>query len=81
MTFASNPVIQRLRQEREAEEQSATVKAAELWAKMDKNQKTAVRFGMFPSEIMEEADAAGFDTHEVCCAQMECATKDGGMRA
>jgi hypothetical protein len=30
-------------------------KVAEVWVKMDKNQRTGVRFGMFPAEVMKEA--------------------------
>lgn len=55
-------------------------KAKVMWGTFTENEKTAVRFGMFPMERMREADKAGFDQHKIVCALMDCASKDGGMR-
>jgi len=55
-------------------------KAAEVWQGMDKNEKTGVRFGMFPQAKMEAAKAEGFDGHKLVCALMDQAQANGGMR-
>lgn len=55
--------------------------AAALWLSMDKNEKTGVRFGMFPIEKMKKAEKEGFNVKDLCIALMECASKDGGMVA
>lgn len=72
--------INRLREERLAKKQQAKAKAAQLWQDMDANEKTAVRFGMFPANRMRDAEKEGFDCHEIVCALMDCASNDGGMR-
>ncbi len=59
----------------------ATIKAAEIWAAMDKNEKAGVRFGLFPTVRMRAAETEGFKGHDICCTLMDCAKKDGGMRA
>jgi hypothetical protein len=51
--------------------------AAELWAGFDKNEKTGVRFGMFPAKKMEPHKHLG---NELAVALMGCAERDGGMR-
>lgn len=56
-------------------------KAAEMWAAFTKNEKTAVRFGMFPAGPMQAADKEGFDGRLLSVALMDCATADGGMKA
>jgi len=58
-----------------------TKKAAEVWQEMTKNEKTGVRFGMFPHEKMKAAEAEGFNGHKLVCALMDQAQADGGMRA
>jgi hypothetical protein len=60
---------------------AAEKKATEIWAIMDSNQKTGVRFGMFPAEIMREAEKQGIDGRELSIALMDCAKKNGGMKA
>lgn len=55
--------------------------AAAIWSKLDKNEKTGVRFGMFPMGKMQEAEKEGFNTKDICVALMDCANNDGGMRA
>ena len=70
--------------------------AAQLWATFDTNEKGFVRFGMFPDGKMraaEKALAAEFELcgqnsresselgKDLCVALMDCASKDGGMRA
>jgi hypothetical protein len=64
----------------EIREQTKT-KAATIWGSMDNNAKTGVRFGMFPADVMRRAEAEGFDQHRLCCDLMDCASRDGGMRA
>ena len=56
-------------------------KAAAMWSKLTENEKTGVRFGMVPARKMLEAKKEGFDGLNLCCALMECAKKNGGMRA
>ena len=61
--------------------------AAALWAGMTSNEKSLVRFGMFPAGKMAEGERTlrehfGRDTTRLLAvALMECAEKDGGMRA
>jgi hypothetical protein len=56
-------------------------KAEALWQAMDANEQTGIRFGMFPAVKMREAEADGFDGHELCVALMDVASARGGMRA
>jgi len=56
-------------------------KARDIWKTMDDNGKAIVRFGMFPSEIMKEAAAEGYDGRDLAVALMDCAEADGGMVA
>lgn len=56
-------------------------KAAAIWIGMDKNEKTGVRFGMFPMGKMKEAEKEGFNINDLCVALMEYAAKNGGMIA
>jgi hypothetical protein len=55
--------------------------AAALWRHMDRNQKTGVRFGLFPAQLMREAEKQGYKVRELTSALMELAKNDGGMRA
>ncbi len=54
-------------------------KARDIWKTMDKDGKAIVRFGMFPSEIMMEAEAEGYNGTDLAVALMDCAEADGGM--
>jgi hypothetical protein len=56
-------------------------KAEKLWASFTPNEKAGVRFGMFPFEKMTAAENEGHDGRLLAVALMNCATKDGGMRA
>lgn len=58
-----------------------SARAQAMWQNMDDNEKTGVRFGMFPAVKMREAEAEGFDGHLLCIELMDCASKNGGMRA
>ena len=60
---------------------STQAKAKQLWESMDDNEKTGVRFGLFPANRMRFLEDEGFNLHEMVCALMDCAKKDGGMRA
>ena len=64
-----------------AEVKDVKEKAAKVWQGMDKNEKTGVRFGMFPQAKMKAAEAEGYDGHKLVCALMDQAQADGGMRA
>ena len=56
-------------------------KAELMWAAFTDNQKTGCRFGMFPAAEMHAADKEGFDGRLLAVALMDCASKNGGMRA
>lgn len=62
----------------ESSEQMAA-KAALIWQVMDRNARHGVRLGLFPAEVMAEAEREGFDGRLLAIALMECAKKDGGM--
>jgi hypothetical protein len=93
--FATNPVIQRIRQERETIMAGIDAKAQMVWEAMDANQKLGVRFGLFPVEVIAKAetemgwspqvpgkpDPYAEEKEDLCIAMMNCASKDGGMRA
>jgi len=54
--------------------------AALLWADFTDNEKAMVRFGMFPaSKMPKDLDKDG--CRLLAVALMDCAAKDGGMRA
>jgi len=55
--------------------------AAHIWAAADRNERTGIRFGLFPAYRMQQAKAEGIDMHALACALMDCARIDGGMRA
>ncbi len=55
--------------------------ARDRWLKLTANQKAAIRFGMFPAEVMREGESDGLNGHALACAFMDCAKADGGMRA
>ena len=50
-------------------------KAAEIWAAMDENQRTAVRFGMFPADVMRQAEAEGFTGKDLSVELMSIASR------
>ena len=54
-------------------------KATAIWQAMDRNARHGIRFGLFPAEIMAEAERQGYDGRQLAIALMECAEKDGGM--
>lgn len=59
----------------------AEIKARELWATFTANEKSLVRFGMFPAKQMTAATADGHDSRLLAVALCDCAANDGGMRA
>jgi hypothetical protein len=59
----------------------AQTKAAEIWAAMDQNARHGVRCGLFPAKVIEAAEKEGHDGRLLCIALMDCASKEGGMRA
>jgi len=57
-------------------------KASSMWAAFNANDRAGVRFGMFPFAAMKEAERVGYtDGRRLSVALMDCATRDGGMRA
>jgi hypothetical protein len=60
---------------------NAEAKAREIWKAMTDSERHGVRFGLFPHEKMEAATREGFDGKLLATALMDCAEKDGGMRA
>jgi len=46
-------------------------KAAEVWQGMDKNEKTGVRFGLFPADKMRQVEAEGYDGRKFVLALMD----------
>ncbi len=64
-------------------------RAAAMWLAFTANQRTMCRFGMFPAEEMKAAtDALSAELEsprevgkDLAVALMDCASKDGGMRA
>lgn len=51
------------------------------WAKMNESQKTGVRVGMFPLEIMQqiEKEMPHIPPGKISLYLMDCAAHDGGM--
>jgi hypothetical protein len=56
-------------------------KAQTMWANFTDNEKTAVRFGMFPAFPMQAAEQEGLDSRLLALALMDVANADGGMIA
>ncbi len=56
-------------------------KAQAIWDSMDKNERTGVRFGMFPHGKMVAAEQEGHNGKDLAVALMDLASKNGGMRA
>ncbi len=59
--------------------------AQKAWDNADKNQRAGIRFGMFDKNLLK---AAGYDSQkpaeeekQFVLALMDCAKRDGGMRA
>ena len=73
------------RSQRYALADETKVKARAMWATFTADEKTLVRFGMFPADKMTEAEQAGFGGTDgvrlLAVALMDCAKADGGMRA
>lgn len=57
--------------------------AVKIWGAMSDNEKTGVRFGMFPARLLRLAEVLnGFtDQRLLCLALMDQAKTNGGMRA
>ncbi len=54
-------------------------KARQIWERMDETQRTSFRLGRFPAEVMQEAEAEGYNSKEMCVALVQIAIKKGGM--
>lgn len=70
---------------RAEEDALITAAALKLWQTFDRSERTGVRFGMFPAQHMRQAEAElrGIRdvTRRLSVAVMDCASRDGGMRA
>ncbi len=60
---------------------TVTEKAEGIWEKMDANERTGVRVGLFPYGKMTAAEKEGYNGKDLAVALMECAKNDGGMIA
>lgn len=76
------------RDRRLEEDRQFAAAAQTVWGRMTTDEKTLVRFGMFPIEIDGLLKTEFSDLGELresgrrwAVALMDCATKDGGMRA
>lgn len=57
-------------------------KAKLVWALLDKNERTGIRFGLFPAPVMKVLASHGFtDERLMACALMEVAKQNGGTIA
>ncbi len=54
-------------------------KAQQIWERMDETQRTSFRKGLFPAEVMQEAEAEGYNSKVLCVALVQIAIKEGGM--
>jgi hypothetical protein len=59
-----------------------------MWEGMTPNERAGVRFGLFPAVKMRDAERELSTAHDkrdlprlLSVALMDCATRDGGMRA
>jgi hypothetical protein len=77
----SNPAVKERCAEllRRRQDDATKAKAAAIWKSMNPSERHGVRFGLFPSETMERAEAEGYDDHLISIALMDCAKADGGM--
>ena len=57
----------------------AMLKLEPRWATITEKQKTIIRFGMIPVELVNEFPELG--SREMALALMDLASADGGMRA
>jgi hypothetical protein len=54
-------------------------KAEQMWATFNDQERSLVRFGMFPAAKMREATDEGHDSRLLAVALMDQAKKNGGM--
>lgn len=78
-TIIEDASARHLHRRREREETRAH--AETIWLELDDNAKRGIRFGLFPHDAIKAAEILGYDGKEICIALMNCADKDGGMRA
>lgn len=92
-TSIANQIIERRRESMRTDRAFVASRAAEAWAKLDDNEKACVRFGMIPKHVHDEyevelavyVDQAGgqttIESKDFAVALMDCAARNGGMRA
>lgn len=62
-----------------ADQEQTNAMASALWLRFNDSEKLGVRFGLFPAKAMEEAELQGFNGHQLVCALMDVASRNGGM--
>lgn len=63
------------------ERQQTKAKAEQIWGAMNESEQHGIRFGLFPADKMQAAEAEGFNGHDLSIALMDVAKNNGGMRA
>jgi hypothetical protein len=62
-------------------DEAIRVKAESLWDAMDNKERAGIKYGMFPTNKMVLVEEQGFDCYSVYLALMDCAEKDGSVKA
>ena len=75
----STPSIEQRKKEHAEQQEQVTKYAQVQWDKMNDSEKCGVRFGLFPMWQHTEAETDGMPSHEVTCALLDIAQKNGGM--
>jgi hypothetical protein len=53
--------------------ETTAARAVLLWQNLDKNERHGVRFGLFPFQKMQLAEAEGFDGRALCLELLDLA--------
>lgn len=53
--------------------------AKTVWDKLNKDQKSGIRFGLTPIHVLNESKEAGFNPTTIVIALMDIAKQNGGM--
>ena len=48
-------------------------KAQMIWGQMNQSQRTGVRIGLFPADVIKAAEGEGYNEKDLCVALMDCA--------
>lgn len=55
-------------------------RAQQLWRSLDENERTGVRFGLFPHLKLQAVEREGFHLRAMVLALMQVAAENGGMQ-